>query len=106
MAGAPKANRNAARHGLDSRPGGVAEAEDAQVRKAALAILHLEQVIDAIRTRMMEAEGDEFVRLANSMSLAASALFNGHRTIRYLTGGMTPMEAALRELKGLDFGED
>ena len=106
MAGASKSNRNSPRQGVDSRSGSIAETDEAQVRQATLAIFHLEEVIDAIRARMMEAEGDDFVRLANSMSLAATALFNGHRTIRYLTGGMTPMEQALRELKGLDFSED
>ncbi len=106
MAGASKASRNASRHEVDPRPGDLEEADESQVRKATLAILHLEQVIDAIRARMLEAEGDEFVRLANSLSLAATALFNGHRTVRYLTGGRTPMEQALRELKGLDFSED
>ena len=106
MAGASKSNRNLPRHSVDSSSGSIAETDEGQVRKATLAILHLEEVIDAIRARMMEAEGDDFVRLANSMSLAATALFNGHRTIRYLTGGMTPMELALRELKGLDFSED
>lgn len=106
MTGAPKGNRNSSLHGAGSRPGSIVEADEAQVRSATLAILHLQQVIDAIRARMMEAEGDEFVRLANSMSLAVTALFNGHRTIRYLTGGMTPMEKALQELKGLEFGED
>ena len=106
MAGAPKGNKNALKHGLYTRRTQIVTVEDPQVRKATFAIRHLENAIDEIYARMMEARGDEFARLANALSVATTALFNGHRTIRYLAGGTTPMEQALRELKGLDFSED
>ena len=106
MAGAPKGNRNALKHGLYAGKRQIVEADDAQVRKATFAILHLERVIDAIQAKMKEADIDEFTRLANSLSLATTALFNGHRTLSFLTGGMTPMEEALKELKSLKFSED
>jgi hypothetical protein len=107
MVGAPKGNKNALKHGLYAGRGKrIEEPVDGQVRKATFAILHLEQAIEAIYKRMMKADRDEFTRLANTLSLATTALFNGHRTLSYLTGGMTPMEEALRELRALDFSED
>ncbi len=106
MAGAPQGNRNALRHGLYAGRTQVVTIADPQTRKATFAVLYLEQAIDEIYARMMEAQGAEFCHLANTLSLATTALFNGHRTLSYLTGGMTPMEDALRELKALDFGED
>ena len=106
MAGAPKGNQNALKHGLYSGRKEVPPPDEGQLRKVTFAIRHLENVIDAIYERMKEAGTEEFTRLANSMSLATTALFNGHRTISYLTGGQTPMEQALKELQGLKFSED
>ena len=62
--------------------------------------------MDEIFARLKQAEGEEFTRLANALSLAATSLFNGHRTVAYLTGGMSPVEEALKELEALDFEED
>ncbi len=104
--GAPEGNKNALRHGLYAGRTQIVRVEDPQVRKATFAVIYLEQAIDEIHARMMVARGDEFCRLANTLSLATTALFNGHRTLSYLTGGMTPMEDALRELRALDFHED
>ena len=106
MAGAPRGNTNALKHGLYAGLRQRAPLSEAQIRKATFAILHLEQVIDAIQERMKEADTDEFVRLANALSLASTALFNGHRTISYVSGLQTPMEEALKELKGLKLAED
>ena len=106
MAGAPKGNKNALKHGFYAGKKQVVTIDDPHVRKATFAIQHLEQAIDEIYTRMMAAQGEQFARLANTLSLATTALFNGHRTIGYLTGGITPMEEALRELQALDFAED
>ena len=104
--GAPKGNKHALKHGLYAERAEIVRLDDPRVRKATLAVLRLEQAIEEIYARMMEAEGDEFARLANTLSLAATALFNGHRTISFLTGGMAPVEEALRELEALDFSED
>ncbi len=106
MPGAPQGNKNALKHGLYAARPEVVTLEDPHVRNAAFAILYLEQAIDEIHARLMQAEGDDFPRLANSLSLAVTALFNGHRSISYLTGGMSPMEDALNELKALNFAED
>ncbi len=104
--GAPKGNKNGLKHGLYAARTEVVALKHPKVRNAAFAILYLEQAIDEIHARLMRADGDEFPRLANSLSLAVTALFNGHRTISFLTGGMTPMEDALNELKALNFSED
>ena len=107
MAGAPKGNKNALKHGLYAGRGKRIEgAQDVQVQKATFAIVHLEETIERICKRMEEADGEAFTRLANALAISTTALFNGHRTISYLTGGMTPMEQALRELETLDFEED
>src|SRR5512140_3618268 len=105
MTGAPIGNKNALKHGLYAVRGKVM-VEDPRLRKPTFAIQYLEEAIDEIYVRMMKAQGDEFTRLANALSVATTALFNGHRTNSYLSGGMTPLEDALRELKALDFGED
>jgi hypothetical protein len=94
------------KHGLYAGRMEIVPLQDPQVRNAAFAILYLEQAIDEIHARLMQAEGDDFPRLANSLSLAVTALFNGHRAISFLTGGMSPMEDALNELKALNFSED
>ncbi len=104
--GAPKGNKNAIKHGIYAGRTQIITLEDPQARKATFAVVYLENAIDEIYARMMAAQGDEFCRLANTLSLAVTALFNGHRTLSYLTGGMTPMEDALRELEALDFSED
>ena len=70
------------------------------------AIHYLEVVMDELYARMKEADSEEFTRLANALSLAATALFNGHRTVAFLTGGVSPIEDAVKELKALDFQED
>ena len=123
MPGAPKGNKNALKHGLyASKPevivvqGTVAdEPADLRLRpEKALGsstgpertIRYLEEMIDEIFARVKRAEGEEFTRLANTLSLAATSLFNGHRTVAYLTGGMSPVEDALKELGVLDFSED
>ena len=106
MAGAPKDNKNALKHGLYAGRKKRVTTTEAEVRKAIFAILHLEEAIDEIHRRMMQADDDRFTRLAHTLALATTALFNGHRTLAYLTGGMTPMEEALRELSALDFSED
>jgi hypothetical protein len=156
MAGAPKGNKNALKHGLwakkahavplgllspglaaaagpggsgrqDGRgslearsPEGGAAADiispserglaipgDGDVAAGPLkAIRYLEVVMDEIYARMKGADSEEFTRLANALSLAAAAFFNGHRTVAFLTGGMTPLEDAVRELKTLDYTED
>lgn len=117
MAGAPKGNKNALKHGLYAKKvirgeiveGGLAvrgrEANDAQ-QSLLTAIRYLEDVIDVTYARLKRAEGEEFTRLANTLSLAASALFNGHRTVAYLMGGMNPVDDALKELAALGFAED
>ena len=48
--------------------------------------------MDEIHARMGDAQGEEFTRLGNALSLAATALFNGHRTVAFLTGGVTPVK--------------
>lgn len=106
MSGAPKGNRNALKHGPYAPRLEIVSLDAPQVRNAAFAILHLEQAIDELSARLMAAEGDDFPRLANSLSLAVTALMNAHRTISFLTGGASPMEEALRELASLDFSED
>ena len=62
---------------------------DGSMRGPERTIRYLEEVIDEIFARVKRAEGEEFTRLANALSLAATALFNGHRTVAFLTGGMT-----------------
>ncbi len=105
---APKGNSNALKHGLYAgRKTAILQVEDRQLRKPTFAIQYLEDAIDLIHERMMDTLNvEEFTRLAGALSLATTALFNGHRTLAYLTGGMTPVEDALRELKVLDFSED
>src|SRR5512143_3591307 len=102
MAGAPKGNKNALKHGLYAVRTEIVTVEDPQIRKATFAVTYLEDVIDRLYAQIMRAQGEELCRLANALCLATAALFNGHRTISYLTGGMTPMEDALRELRALD----
>ncbi len=121
MPGAPKGNKNALKHGLYAsaqRPtvieGAVVEEVEAgaggmrqmKLRGPEAAIRYLEDVMDQIYARMKGAKGEEFTRLANALSLAATSLFAGHRTVAFLTGGVTPVEEALRELEALDFEED
>lgn len=108
MAGAPKGNSNALKHGLYAgRRTAIVKLADPTLRKPQFAIQCLEEAIDWIHERMAHtADIDEFTRLTATLSLATTALFNGHRTLAYLTGGMTPVEDALRELKVLDFEED
>ncbi len=121
MPGAPKGNKNALKHGLYASQqhlpvieGAVVEDADAaaggtqalRLRGPEAAIRYLEDVMDQIYARMRGAEGEEFTRLANALSLAATSLFAGHRTVAFLTGGVTPVEEALRELEALDFEED
>jgi hypothetical protein len=144
MAGAPKGNKNALKHGLYASKALVLAPHPQRGLRGALeghqdlrqemgdgweqanhfadrmsarptissregvmrAIFYLEAVMDEIFARLKRAEGEEFTRLANALSLAATSLFNGHRTVAFLTGGMTPVEDALRELEVLDFGED
>ncbi len=79
---------------------------DRALQKASFAIPYLEDAIDEIYARLLQARGAEFTRLANALSRAATALFHAHRTLSALTGGATPMEEALRELEALDFHED
>jgi hypothetical protein len=120
MAGAPKGNKNALKHGLYAKkalrgevvddPSTTALRASAQgdgARESLLrAIRYLEQVMDELHSRMRRAKGDEYTRLSNSLALAATALFNGHRTVAYLLGGLNPVEDAIKELKALDFAED
>jgi hypothetical protein len=112
MAGAPKGNQNARKHGLYAKKAKVeiitpGDGEAAiEVRDPRRAIKYLEGVMDEIVRRMAWARDDDFTRLANSLSLATTALLNAHRTVAYLTGEMTPVEDALRELEALGFDED
>ena len=106
MPGAPKGNKNAWKHGLRAAKREIVAVDSPEVRKITFTIRRLEESIDVICARMAEAQGDEFTKLANALSGATTALFNGHRTMSYLTGGMTPLEDALKELSTLDFGED
>ncbi len=106
MAGAPKGNKNALKHGLYAVRTEIVTIEDPQVRKATFAVAYLQDVIDRLYEQIRTARGEELCRLSNALCLATTALFNGHRTISYLTGGMTPMEEALRELQALEFSED
>ncbi len=110
--GAPKGNKNALKHGIFAvksaalvslLPGG---GDARPIRDPSFAIRHLEEAIDEIWRRMENAQGDNFTKLANALSLATTALFNGHRTVNYLTGGMTPVEDAMKELLSLEFEED
>ncbi len=104
---APKGNRNALKHGLFAgRRKQVEVVDEGQLRNAAFAIAHLQGVIEVIAARLEKAEGDEFARPANCLALASTAFFNGHRTLAYLSGGATPMDEALQELKKLKFSED
>jgi hypothetical protein len=111
MAGAPKGNKNALKHGMYAVRGAVTVMEGAsgdtpQLRGPSFAIQYLEEAIDEIFNRMMGANGEEFARLANALSLATTALFNGHRTMAFLMGGMSPLEDAMKELEALNFEED
>lgn len=106
MAGAPKGNHNALKHGLWAKKTAVLVLQPRTLRNPSIAIQHLEDVIEAIAARLERAQGEEFTRLANSLSLATTALFNGHRTIAFLTGGVTPVEEAVKELEALRFDED
>lgn len=121
MAGAPKGNKNALKHGLYAKKvlrGEVvvddtattalstSATEDGARGSLLRAIRYLEHVMDELYRRMERAKGDEYTRLSNSLALAATALFNGHRTIAYLIGGLNPVEDAIKELEGLDFAED
>jgi hypothetical protein len=113
---APTGNKNALKHGLyASKAALVVDGPSTSLRSAqgdtllrgpSVAIQYLDEAIDEIFKRLMRARGEEFTRLANALSLATTALFNGHRTMAYLTGGMTPVEDAMKELEALDFGED
>jgi hypothetical protein len=118
MAGAPKGNKNALKHGLyakkvvrgevvDAPPGSLALAKaDETQRGLEAAIRYLQDVMDVTYARLKRADGEEFARLANTLSLAATALFNGYRTVAYLTGGIAPVDEALKELQALGFEED
>ncbi len=106
MPGAPKGNKNALKHGLYANKPEIITVADRSLRDPSFAIQCLEETIDEIRARMKKASGDEFTKLANALSFAITALFNGHRTLAYLSGGMTPIEDAMRELLTLDFAED
>jgi hypothetical protein len=123
MAGAPKGNQNARKHGLYSKKARVeiivgpstavlrasAQGDGAaaiELQDPRRAIRYLEEVMDEIVRRMREATDEEFTRLANALSLATTAVFNGHRTVAYLTGEMTPVEDALKVLGALGFEED
>jgi hypothetical protein len=106
VAGALKTSKVVVKHRSAPKRAQVAPAADLHVRNATFAIMHLENAIDEIYARMMQADGDDFTRLANTLTHAITALFNGHRTLSYLTGGATPMDDALKELKSLDFAED
>jgi hypothetical protein len=76
------------------------------LRDVSFAILHLERVVDMIYARVLEAQGDEFTRLAGALARVTAVLLNGHRILSLLHSGAAPMEDALRELKSLDFSED
>ena len=126
MAGAPKGNRNALKHGLyaskaevvlgevvshgpvavGSPDAGLTPARSSALRSPAFAIQYIEDAIEDIFARMKRAKGEEFTRLANSLSFAVTALMNGHRTIAFLTGGVSPVEDAIKELEALNFDED
>ena len=106
MPGAPKGNKNALKHGLYADKAEIITVEARSLRDPSFVIQRLETAIDEISERMKNASDDEFTRLANALSFAATALFNGHRTLTYLSGGMTPVEDAMRELLALDFAED
>ncbi len=116
--GAPKGNHNALKHGLfskheaglvviqPSRPAGLQPAGSTALRDPAFAIPYLEQAIEAIGERLRVAQGEEFTRLANSLALATTALFNGHRTLAFLTGEVNQIDRAVKELETLEFDED
>ncbi len=109
MAGAPKGNKNALKHGLWARRQEVLIPDGTDVlavRDPSFAIAYLESAIDRIWEKMKRARGEEFARLANALSFASTALFNGHRTIAFLRGGISPVEEAMRELESLRFEED
>jgi hypothetical protein len=116
MAGAPKGNKNALKHGLWAKKAkadilvgsdALAVVEGKERQQSLLrAIRYLEDVMDVTYARLKRADGEEFTRLANTLSLAATSLFNGHRTVAYLMGGVTPVEDALKELAALGFAED
>ncbi len=102
-----RGNKNSLRHGLYA---GFGSARDiittANMRPLEFAIPYLEAAIDETYERMMKAEGLEYVRLANSLSLLTAALFNGHRTVAFINGGTTPVAEAIKELRVLKFNED
>lgn len=105
--GASLGNRNRLKHGLYA---GLSSAKaiikTANMQPPEFAITYLESAIDETYARMMKAEGLEYVRLANSLSLLTAALFNGHRTVAFLNGGTTPVAEAIEELRVLKFNED
>ena len=106
MAGAPKGNKNALKHGLYAGKRAIVTVVEGDVRRLTFAIRYLENAIDKLHGRMMEAEGEELTRLGNTLSSATAALCNVHRTMAYLAGGMTPIDDALKELMDLKFTED
>jgi hypothetical protein len=102
-------NKNALRHGLyakRARPA-TAKAKERKPRDPSYALILLEDAIDAIYKRFTKTRDDDtFARLANSLSLATSSLFSGHRTNAFISGKFTPVDEAIRELVTLDFDED
>lgn len=111
MAGARKGNQNARKHGLyaKARPSATlraSETGETPLHPPSFAMRYLEEAMEEIFARMEKARGQNFVRLANALSMAATSLFSGHRTMAYLSGGISPIEDAMKELQSLDFSED
>ena len=102
-----KNNKNALKHGLYARRTKTKNPKAREPRHPAQIILALEDTLDAIIERLKGADDDKaFAALANSMSMASTAIFTGHRTITFMSGKIVPVEQALDELKALDFDDD
>jgi hypothetical protein len=102
--GAPKGNKNALKHGAFAKP---IKPEPRTMRSIEELILRLEDVNDRIFDRLKTAgDTDEFTKLTNTFSTNTVAIFNGHRTLSFVSGSATPVQEAYNELKTLEFDED
>ncbi len=91
---------------LDSIRRTGSEAEK-PIRELTFAVQYLESSLDLIFAELLKSRNSGELRyLAVAMSSACRALFQGHRTLAALKGNIDPMQAAIEELRVLDFDED
>lgn len=102
--GVKPGNKNALKHGAYTK----GEKKTAKkMRTIEDHILRLEDVNDRIFDRLKGAgDTDEFVKLCAVFSTNSTAIFNGHRTLSFVSGSATPIQEAYNELKTLEFDED